>query len=121
MPACLLLVALFPMLQLFHFAQMWCPVLTLLPCLLLQARDHLDFVCKLKEYADDRQQLLDRIPASLQKAGFTIEPADLHQAESFLDHNYFKNTKVVDLVSSKQVVVDPSPSHGSIAPGQERT
>lgn len=89
--------------------------------LFLQARDHLDFVCKLKDFAQDRQQLLDSIPAALQKAGFDIEETQLEQAESSLAKDYFKNTKVVDLVSSKQLVVDVNPSAGNIAPGKERT
>lgn len=87
----------------------------------MQARDHLDFVCKLKDYIDNRQQLLDSIPAALTEAGYSVEEAALEDAEIALQQDYFKNTKVVDLASSKQLVVDANPSRGRIAFGKERT
>ena len=64
---------------------------------------------------------MDSIPAALLKAGFDVQEAQLEQAEGSLAKNYFKNTKVVDLASSKQLVVDANPSSGNIAPGKQRT
>ena len=86
----------------------------------LQDRDHLKFVCKLKDFVSDRQQLLDRIPGALEQAGLAVEEADLHEAEKYLEKDYFKNTKLVDLMSGHQRTCDVHPASGSIAPGVER-
>lgn len=86
----------------------------------LQDRDHLKFVCKLKNYVSDRKQLLDRIPGALEQAGLTVEEAELNDAEQYLEKDYFKNTKLVDLKSGYQRTCDVHPASGSIAPGIER-
>lgn len=86
----------------------------------LQDRDHLKFVCKLKDYVSDRKQLLDRIPGALEQAGLTVEEAELSDAEKYLEKDYFKNTKLVDLQSGHQRTCDVHPASGSIAPGLNR-
>ena len=86
----------------------------------LQDRDHLKFVCKLKDYVSDRQQLLDRIPGALEEAGLNVEAAELSDAERYLEKDYFKNTKLVDLSSGHQHTCDVHPASGSIAPGIQR-
>lgn len=86
----------------------------------LQDRDHLKFVCKLKDYVSDRQQLLNRIPIALEQAGLTVEAAELSDAEKYLEKDYFKNTKLVDLDSGHQRTCDVHPASGSVAPGIER-
>ena len=77
-------------------------------------------MCKLKDYVPDRKQLLDRIPRALEQAGLTVEEAELSDAEKYLEKDYFKNTKLVDLKSGHQRTCDMHPASGSIAPGQER-
>ena len=88
--------------------------------LTLQDRDHLTFVCKLQDYVSDRKQLLDRIPGALEQAGLTVEEAELSDAERYLEKDYFKNTKLVDLQSGHQRTCDVHPASGSVAPGSQR-
>ena len=86
----------------------------------MQGRDHLKFVCKLKDYVSDRQHLLDKIPGALAQAGLTVEEAELSDAEKYLEKDYFKNTKLVELMSGHQKTCNMHPASGSIAPGVER-
>lgn len=83
-------------------------------------RDHLQFVCKLKDYVPDQQKLLSSIPAALEQAGMTVREASIEEAEEALKRDYFKNTKLVDLASGMQLTVDVHPSSGNIAPGKQR-
>ena len=86
----------------------------------MQDRDHLQFVCKLKEYVPDQQKLLSSIPAALEQAGMTVQEASIEEAEEALQRDYFKNTKLVDLASGVQLTADVHPSSGNIAPGKQR-
>lgn len=86
----------------------------------MQDRDHLEFVCKLKDYVSDREHLLDRIPDALAQAGLTVRQAELSDAEKYLEQDYFKNTKLVDLMSGQHKTCDVHPASGSIASGAER-
>ena len=86
----------------------------------LQDRDHLEFVCKLKDYVPDRSKLLDSIPGALEKAGLRVEEADINDAERHLERDYFKNTKLVNLASGQQLTADVHPSSGTVAPGAGR-
>ena len=87
----------------------------------MQDRDHLKFVCKLKDYVSDREHLLDSIPGALAQAGLTVEAAELSDAEKFLKEDYFKNTKLLELMSGQQTTCDVHPASGGIAPGVTRT
>ncbi len=86
----------------------------------MQDRDHLQFVCKLKDYVPDQQKLLSSIPAALEQAGMTVQEASIEEAEEALQRDYFKNTKLVDLASGVQLTADVHPSSGNIAPGKQR-
>lgn len=77
-------------------------------------------MCKLKDYVLDRKELLDRIPGALKQAGLTVEAAELSDAEKYLEKDYFKNTKLVDLNNGHQRTCDVHPASGSVAPGIER-
>lgn len=89
--------------------------------MVMQDRDHLKFVCKLKDYVPDREHLLDKIPGALVQAGLTIEEAELTDAEKYLEKDYFKNTKLVELMTGEQKTCDVHTATGSIAPGIQRT
>ncbi|KAL3155749.1 hypothetical protein ABBQ32_012766 [Trebouxia sp. C0010 RCD-2024] len=84
-------------------------------------RDHMKFVCKLKDYVLDREHLLDNIPGALEQAGLTVKEAELSDAEKFLEKDYFKNTKLVELMSGQHKTFDMHTATGSIAPGTQRT
>ncbi len=86
----------------------------------MQDRDHLHFVCKLKDYVPDQQKLLSSIPAALEQAGMTVQEASIEEAEEALKRDYFKNTKLVDLATGMQLTADVHPSSGNIAPGKQR-
>ena len=87
----------------------------------MQDRDHMQFVCKLKDYVPDQGKLLDNIPAALEQAGMTVQEATIEEAEEALNRDYFKNTKLVDLATGKQLTADVHPSTGNIAAGKQRT
>lgn len=89
--------------------------------MVMQDRDHMKFVCKLKDYVLDREHLLDNIPGALEQAGLTVKEAELSDAEKFLEKDYFKNTKLVELMSGQHKTFDMHTATGSIAPGTQRT
>ncbi len=98
----------------------WADFLTCVFLFMVQDRDHLKFVCKLKDYVPDQHKLLDGFPAALEEAGMSVQEADIQEAEQALQRDYFKNTKLVDLASGKQLTADVHPSSGHIAPGKQR-
>lgn len=83
-------------------------------------RDHLQFVCKLKDFVPDKQDMLDSIPVALEKAGLTVKEVNITEAEHALERDYFKNTKLVDLATGQQSTADLHPSTGSVTPGSPR-
>ena len=86
----------------------------------MQDRDHLQFVCKLKDFVPDKQEMLDSIPTALEKAGLTVKEVNITEAENALERDYFKNTKLVDLATGQQSTADLHPSTGSVTPGSQR-
>ena len=64
--------------------------------LALQGRDHLEFVCSLRDYMS-RAALIDGIIHALRQSGLQAREASLQDAEAALRRDHIMNTKVVAL------------------------
>jgi hypothetical protein len=63
--------------------------------LVLQGRDHLEFVCRLRDFVPAREHVLDRTADALRAAGFAVREASLEQASVALERDYLRSTRIL--------------------------
>ena len=61
-----------------------------------QGRDHLDFVCRLRDFMPARQLFIDGTVQALRAAGFAIREIALEEASAALDREYLRSTRVLE-------------------------
>lgn len=61
-----------------------------------QGRDHLDFVCRLRDFLPARQIFIDGTVEALHAAGFAIREIALQEASAALDREYLRSTRVLE-------------------------
>ncbi len=61
-----------------------------------QGRDHLEFVCRLKDFVPAREHVLDSTTNALRAAGFGIQEVGLEEAETALERDYLRSTRILE-------------------------
>jgi len=59
-------------------------------------RSHLEFVCRLKEFAKSRDSVLEAIKQRFEGLGFSIEDVQHAEAEMLLEREYLRSNKVIE-------------------------
>lgn len=58
-------------------------------------RSHLDFLCRLNEFTQDRERIFGAIVERLETIGFTVQAVDVQEAEEYLKLDYLRSNKVL--------------------------
>lgn len=61
-----------------------------------QGRDHLDFVCRLRDFMPARTLFIDGTVQALRAAGFAIREVALEEASTALGREYLRSTRVLE-------------------------
>ncbi|KAK9827635.1 hypothetical protein WJX81_001632 [Elliptochloris bilobata] len=59
-------------------------------------RNHLEFVCRLRDYLPARELVFDGTAQALRTAGFAIKEVGLEEAGAALDRDYLRSTRVLE-------------------------
>ena len=62
----------------------------------MQERDHLAFICRLRDYMP-RKAVTEGIELALDAAGFATEDATMEEALKVAELEHIKNTRTIDL------------------------
>jgi len=62
----------------------------------MQERDHLAFICRLRDYMP-REALIKGIEHALETANFLLKEITLEEASMVTELEYIKNTRTIDL------------------------
>ena len=62
----------------------------------MQERDHLAFICRLRDYMP-REALIKGIEHALETANFVLKEVTLEEASTVTELEYIRNTRTIDL------------------------
>mmetsp|Transcript_33477 Transcript_33477/g.86853 ORF Transcript_33477/g.86853 Transcript_33477/m.86853 type:complete len:183 (-) Transcript_33477:288-836(-) len=60
-----------------------------------QGREHMDFLCSLQQKFSDREAFIMAMKSAIENAGFNVQPGSLEDAESALQREHIKSTRLL--------------------------
>ena len=71
-----------------------CCCLAIIDCDSVQERDHLAFICRLRDYMP-KQAVVEGIEKALEQAGFLTEETTLDEASGVTELEHIRNTRMI--------------------------